>query len=373
MKIFYFSHLDWYVTKQRPQHLAEELSRYYEIQYFNILPFSNKEMKPHGNGDVTNRKKIMHNKNMRIRRTRLLPKNSIGLIKIVNRVWLKFYIKYILEVNKFEILWLTHPSQIRYISKDYPGKIIYDCMDKFDQFSNDKRLKSKFYKDEASIISKSDLLFASSKGLYDDLLSKNAVNVSLINNAALYDRFSIRKESIICPPEINKTVKNIGYFGGIGAWFDVDLLVTLALRLKHFNFIIIGPVSEVNVRNKCADIPNIYLLGPKVFNELPNYLAYFDVCILPFMTNELIRYVDPVKIYEYLSAGKPVVTPLYDEIVKFSDYIYISEDKEAFYKNIMLAIEESDEEIRIKRMNFASENTWLQRAADVRDEIKRLT
>lgn len=372
MKIFYFSHLDWYVTKQRPQHLAEELSSYYDILYFNILPFSNKEMKPHGKGDVTNRKKIRHNKNMEIRRTRLLPKNSITLIKAFNTVWLKFYIKYILKINEFEVLWLTHPSQIRYIPKDYPGKIIYDCMDKYDQFSNDKRMIAKFFKDEASIISKSELIFASAKGLYDDLVSKGAINVSLVNNAAIYDRFSIRKDSVICPKEIDQSVKTIGYFGGIGSWFDIDLLVTLAVRLKHVNFIVIGPVSEVNVKNKCADIPNIYLLGPKMFSELPNYLAYFDVCILPFMTNELIRYVDPVKIYEYLSAGKPVVTPLYDEIVKFSDYIYISEDNEAFYKNILLGIEENDETVRVKRMQFASENTWLQRAIVVRDKIESL-
>jgi teichuronic acid biosynthesis glycosyltransferase TuaH len=372
MKIFYFSHLDWYVTKQRPQHLAEELSSYYEILYFNILPFSNKEMKPHGNGDVTNRKKIRHNKNMEIRRTRLLPKNSITLIKAFNTVWLKYYIKYFLKINGFEVLWLTHPSQIRYIPKDYPGKIIYDCMDKFDQFSKDKRLIAEFYKDEALIISKSKLLFASSKGLHDDLLSKDAKNVHLLNNATVFDLFSVANRNLKCPAEIDRNVKNVGYFGGIGSWFDVDLLVELALKLTDVNFIIIGPVSEENVKIKCSSVSNIYLLGPKIFSELPNYLAYFDVCLLPFETNELIRYVDPVKVYEYLSAGKPVVAPRYDEIIKFSDYIYISEDRANFCENVLQAMSENDSIIKARRIEFASKNTWFQRAEFAKNKIETL-
>lgn len=369
MKIFYFSLLDWYVTKQRPQHLAEELSHFYEVLYVNILPFNKKEMKPHQEGERVNRKKISQNKNMKIRRIRLLPKNSISIIKIINNTLLKFYVQHVLKINSYEFLWLTHPSHVRFIPESYPGKIIYDCMDKYDQFSRDPKLLSYHYKNEYEMIKKASLIFTSSKPLNDDLVFKGAINTSVINNAALYNSFNISKELITCPSDIDLTVKTVGYFGGIGAWFDSDLLVKIATELKNVNFVIIGPISEKSVKDKCSGLSNVKFLGAKNFNDLPNYLVNFDVCILPFVVNELIKYVDPVKIYEYLSAGKPVVTPYYDELIKFSDYIYISKNHDEFLNNIKLSLEE-DEKNKMKRMDFAAKNTWKQRALDIKQKIE---
>ena len=371
MKIFYFSLLDWYVTKQRPQHLAEELSKYYEVLYFNILPFNKKEMKPHKEGDDVNKKKISQNKNMKIRRIRLIPKNSLLLIKAINTILLKFHIKYFLKINSYEVLWLTHPSHVKYIPRDYSGKIIYDCMDKYDQFSRNTKILSNHYKNESKIIKKADLIFTSSKLLLEDLACKGAKNISLINNATLYNSFNIDSELLTCPSDIDPSVKTVGYFGGIGAWFDSDLLVKIATELKHVNFIIIGPISEKIVKDKCNKLSNIYFLGPKNFDELPSYLNYFDVCILPFVVNELIKYVDPVKVYEYLSAGKPVVTPYYDELLKFSDYIYISKGHDEFLNNIKLSLEENEIN-KLKRLKFAARNTWKQRTLIIKESIEKL-
>jgi len=370
MKIFYFSLLDWFVTKQRPQHLAQQLSKFHEVHYFNILPFNNSEMNRHsGNDDIT-KKTMQINTNLTVTRKRILPKNSVSLVRKINDIWLKIHFKMVLKVLNFDVIWLSHPSQFRFIPREYSGKVIYDCMDKYDEFSKDKSLLKHFYEIESELIARSDLVLASSKGLLDDLETKGATNVHLINNAALFDLFNIDRAVTDCPPEIDQNAKIIGYFGGIGAWFDADLLVSLAARLPNVNFIIIGPVSEESVREKTKGFSNIHLLGTRMFSDIPLYLAQFDVCLLPFQVNELIRYVDPVKIYEYLSAGKPVVVPEYEEILKFSDYVYISDSPQSFYQNVLEALSENNEALKVPRIKFASENTWPVRAAAVNELLK---
>lgn len=372
MKILYISLLDWFVTKQRPQHLAEQLSDFYEIHYFNILPFNNSEMNQHNDKDVITKTHIKYSERLVITRRRIFPKNSLKLIRIVNDFFLKKYLKLVLKANDFEIIWLTHPTQFRLIPNEYQGKIVYDCMDKYDEFSKNKSLLKEYYKIESELIARSNLIIASSKRLLEDLKAKGAANANLINNAALFDLFNVDRAKIACPPEIDQNKKNIGYFGGIGAWFDTDLLVYMATRLPNVNFVIIGPISEKSVMERTRSFSNIHLLGTRIFSDIPSYLAQFDVCLLPFQVNELIRYVDPVKIYEYLSAGKPVVVPKYDEILKFSNYVYISDSAESFYKNVLKALSENNETLKGERIMFASQNTWPIRAAEVNELLKLL-
>ena len=149
--------------------------------------------------------------------------------------------------------------------------------------------------------------------------------------------------------------------------------MSLATRLPNVNFVIIGPISEKSVVEKTRSFSNIHLLGTRIFSDIPSYLSQFDVCLLPFQVNELIRYVDPVKVYEYLSAGKPAVVPKYDEILKFSKYVYISDSAESFYQNVLKALSENNEALKDQRIKFASENTWSIRAAKVNELLKLLT
>ncbi|WP_163929938.1 glycosyltransferase [Paraferrimonas sp. SM1919] len=371
MKIFYFSLLDWYVTKQRPQHIAEGLSKYYDVTYFNILPFSNKEMRPHKLGDDIGLKSFNSNEGLIVKRIRLLPRGSFFIVKFINEFFLSFYFKYIMKIDNNDVLWFTHPSQVKYIPKSFNGITVYDCMDKYDQFTSDESIIKKNNYDEINLVKVADVVFSSSKSLAKHLKGIGAKQVTVINNAATFDRFNIDKAEVMAPSDINVNRKIVGYFGGVGSWFDVNLLINLASRLPDVDFLIIGPVSCVSIKEKCQSHTNIYFLGPKNFEELPSYLANFDVCILPFITNELIKYVDPVKVYEYLSSGKPVVVPKYDEIMKFADYLYVSENDDDFYEKVKLSLDEEGERLPKKRKEFSFNNTWVNRVEDIRLVIEK--
>jgi GT2 family glycosyltransferase len=105
----------------------------------------------------------------------------------------------------------------------------------------------------------------------------------------------------------------------------------------------------------------VHLLGEKPYRELPAYLRQFAVCTLPFRVNQLTRAVDPVKIYEYLSQGKPVVSVPLPELSALSELLYFAQGPAEFAEQIDRAVEENDESLRQKRISFASQNTWASR------------
>lgn len=118
----------------------------------------------------------------------------------------------------------------------------------------------------------------------------------------------------------------IGYYGAVSHWFDWEKVCYVAKNLPQCDVVIIGAVTEY--RDKLEGYENIKLLGEKDYQELPEHLAYFDVCLIPFETStDLIKATNPVKFYEYLSAGKRVVATEIPELEPYRDrYVYMSND-----------------------------------------------
>ena len=126
----------------------------------------------------------------------------------------------------------------------------------------------------------------------------------------------------------------------------------------------IGPFANDLYRTSgLIDLPNVIFTGKKNIAELPAYLRYVDVCIIPFLCNQLTRSIYPLKINEYLSAGKPVVSTTFSEdILSFNDVIYASDDQDAFIENIDEAIADNADSVARRRIARASQNNWEDRA-----------
>lgn len=150
-------------------------------------------------------------------------------------------------------------------------------------------------------------------------------------------------------------------------------MLFIANKYKNCEFILIGPISSKDILAKTSKTNNIKFLGPKVYKELAVYLYYFDVCIMPFIINDLIKDVNPVKLYEYLSMGKPVVAPTYEEIKEFADYIYLAHDYDDFSEKLGKALNEKKNDDLIKiRINFAKQHTWEKRVLEINKLIDDL-
>jgi len=244
-------------------------------------------------------------------------------------------------------------------------KIVYDCVDDFSAFPDAKR--SRVMQEEWKLVSQSDLIVVTSKRLLEKM-TRIKCTASLIPNAVNYKHFT-KKTTV--PYDI-KTIPHpiIGYFGAISEWFDEKLVCDMAARRPDWSFVIIGP------RNKAirfSKLPNVFLLGRKLWLYLPAYLNQFDVSIIPFKVNELTLSVNPIKVYEYLAGGKPVVSVDLPELRNIP-FVKIARDAEEFVGKIEEALKESGRTALINaRKEYASHNTWDVRVDELLTHIRQLS
>jgi glycosyltransferase involved in cell wall biosynthesis len=235
-------------------------------------------------------------------------------------------------------------------------KLIYDCMDDWPSWQSAPRPGAFSLAEEARLVRESDIVIVTARELRDRF-AKQGVASELIPNAADFDTFANAPSS--APIEgIPQPI--IGFYGAVAEWFDVDLMAEVAQLRPQYSFVLIGPVSVRNTGG-LKSRSNVYLLGEKPYRELPGYLRQFAACLLPFRISKLTRSVDPVKVYEYLSQGKPVVSTPLPDLAAISDLLYFAKEPEEFARQIDRALAERDESLRIKRVSFASRNTWVSR------------
>ncbi len=352
--LLYVSLIDWNYIFQRPQHLATELSRNYKVEYVyekSLFKWWTEQK---------SKQFTVSNLPIELRRTLVLPLGRFRIIEELNMWLLKNYIKHVLSQKTYGVLWLTHPKYVDVIPESYTGKIIYDCMDYHAGFHSDRPKKARIESQEKRLCDRADLIFTSSRFLYDRVKAYCASDkVCYIPNAADFAHFS--KASL---PSKDSNLK-IGYFGTVAAWFDFDLLSYAAKQLPDTEFEMIGPIEVDGIRERFQHQTNVSFIGKVNFEQLPDYLKDFDVCIMPFKVNKLIKAVDPVKIYEYLAAGKPVVSVYYKELDRFEDFVYTANTFEDFVNMLRRAIQEDSIEKVQRRTEFAAQNTWKQRAEEI--------
>jgi len=262
---------------------------------------------------------------------------------------------------------IDHPFWKKIID-DFGIPYIYDCMDNHQGFAETGKENDLL---EQQLFKESNLTIVTSNYLEKVAKKYNANKISIIKNAGDFDHFNIINKKFEIPEDIkNIKTKIIGYYGAIAEWFDTEILEKIAKENQDKTIVLIGNVTNQEVEKLSHKYKNIILLGEKPYSILPNYLQKFDVCIIPFILNELIKATHPVKIFEYLAAGKPIVTTKMPEILDLKDVIYFA-DKNNFCKQIENAIENKDKNIA-KRQEIAKNNTWVTRADDLSNVIKKI-
>jgi Glycosyl transferases group 1 len=240
-------------------------------------------------------------------------------------------------------------------------KIVYDCMDEWDSFPG---MKAELVSAEERLVAEADLVTVSARRLFDKWQGRNP-RVELVRNAADYTHFAAPSAGRLLDDVPHPIV---GYFGAIAAWFDVALLASVAKQRPAYSFVLIGGVFDVDVTPLSA-LPNVHLLGQQPYARMPAYLRAFDTCVIPFVVNEITAATDPVKFYEYLSLGKPVVSTHMPELEPHRELLYLADDADDFLRQLDRAVAENDEELRTRRIALARANTWAMRAEAMRRAI----
>jgi GT2 family glycosyltransferase len=241
-------------------------------------------------------------------------------------------------------------------------KIVYDCMDEWDSFPG---MKPQLLVAENLLVAEADVVTVSAQRLLDKWRGRNP-RVELVRNAADFAHFTAPQSEHLLD-DVKRPIA--GYFGAIAPWFDVELLTRLATERPQYSFVVIGGVFDVDVR-PLEDLPNVHLLGQQAYARMPAYLNDFDVCLIPFVVNEITAATDPVKFYEYISRGKPVVSTFMPELEPFGDLLYLAVDERDFLSKLDAAMTESDDALRMRRIDAARANTWTARADVMRSVIR---
>jgi hypothetical protein len=246
------------------------------------------------------------------------------------------------------------------------GKVIFDCMDDHSGFSTNT---AESLKEEQSLLKNADLVITSSFLLEKKAHTENS-NTILAKNGTDFVHFNTALRNGELEALTDKPI--IGYYGAISDWFDMEIVEYCAKEKPEWNFVLIGSTFGCNIE-KADKLANVHFLGEKPYKDLPGYFAYFDVCTIPFKIIPLTLATNPVKFYEYLSGGKPVVSVELPELEQYKEYCYLAKNKEDFVHMLEKALLEKDNTALVKeRIALAKDNSWDQRFQVIESAVRTL-
>ncbi|MCD4822547.1 MAG: glycosyltransferase [Methanococcoides sp.] len=257
---------------------------------------------------------------------------------------------------KEPLLFYYEPRYSSLIGKLKETMVVFDYIDDKLSFSNVPSWM-KIYLDR--LIEKANIIFVASSYLHQNITKHREHNVHFIGNGVDIDHFKEAMTDIPIPDDVKNIKKPIvGYIGALSDWVDFDIIESIAREYPDYSVVLVGPEFP-NVKNKIdslKEFPNIFVFGKKPYEELPNYLKFFDTCIIPFKINDLTISSNPVKFYEYIAAGKSVISTDLPEIRNCNDLAYIAKNLDIFVTMVPLALN-FHQNINLA-FNFLEKKTW---------------
>lgn len=238
----------------------------------------------------------------------------------------------------------------------WTARLLYDCMDDWQNWPTEPFISAANLADERALITEADVVVVTATELATRVLNRGGRPV-LAPNAADYDFFAHAEDN----GQLSRwSGPIIGYYGAIAAWFDAEAVEIIARNRPQYTIILIGQVHGRDLTGLRA-LPNVHFLGEKPYKDIPGMLRRFDVALIPFALNALTNAVDPVKMYEYLSQGKPVVASRMPELLQFQDNLYLADSSGDFVDKVDLALTADSSELRESRRRLARQHTWKAR------------
>lgn len=262
-----------------------------------------------------------------------------------------------------QLVLVVHHPFWRDLALSVPGaSVVYDVLDDFACFPG---AKPGMAAEQRKLGEEADLLIASSQQLAEKISAPACAGI--VRNGAQVEHFATR------PPALRWTSQRptVGFFGALQDWVAMHWVAFAAKAHPDWDFVLLG---STRFRTKPLEAPeNVILVGEVPYADLPGYLHAFDVCMVPFELDALTVCADPVKVYEYLSAGKPVVATALPELERAREVVHLAETADSFSEKLTLAMEERhDKALAARRQAWAMANSWEVRVQDFERAVRSL-
>ena len=309
----------------------------------------------------------------------VLPFYSNRAGRVVNRALLRMEIRSLMMTHGFRdpVLWVAIPTARDVVGHLGERALIYQVSDKYAANQMDHATGSNIIAGmHGEMLERADLIYYSGRKLIEEETAARpeiAAKARLLEQAVDFEHFASATARVWDEPDDVRNIPHprLGYFGAIETWLlDQQLIRHVSERRPDWQWVLMGLKAA---RLDIESLPNVHYLGSKPYAEMPRYAASFDVCVLPWVTdNDFVSYGSAIKVREYLATGKPVVmTPLY-EYERMSDVLRIARGYDDFIAQVEDALTRDSEAKRVARQSSVKLSTWDVRAEEVSREIERL-
>ena len=355
-KMMYLLNVNWGWIKQRPQYLAEEMAKKYDVDVWQKKEYKNTKTNLHVEAE-----------NLQLKELFRLPFESNNIVSKINYHMIARQLNKIMK--DYDIVWLSDASY--YAAMDVPkGKLlVYDCMDdnlEFPHIKNNNAKKNRFMRSEKKLLAACDVCIFSSHYLAQTIMDRYNIDITgknVVINNAVKDEHNITK----IKTTKNKDVFHICYVGTIASWMDFSLLEHSIKEIPGIVYDLYGP-AEIKIPNN----EKIIYHGVLEHDKVQSVLESADLLVMPFKRIPLVLSVNPVKLYEYIKSGRPSLAVKYAESERFGDFVSLYNDTEEYvsiirkYKNNGWKPKYTEKDIE----TFIRENTWAKRGEDIRNILR---
>jgi glycosyltransferase involved in cell wall biosynthesis len=275
------------------------------------------------------------------------------------------------------ILWVYHPGYGPYLKRiRRKAFVLYDCVDDYASFPKYQSGKPKDWivKAERSLLDISDLVIASSESLYQKKRRLHS-NTHLIHNVGDFSHFSQVRNRTFSMPDQLKDMRSprIGFYGAISSYkVDLELIRFVASQRPNWSICLMGPVGLGGGRTDVSgldQLDNVTFTGKIGYQDLPSYISHMDVLMIPYRITEHTKSVFPIKFFECLATGKPlVITPL-PALKEYYPDVEVGLSPTEFVERIEKVLQAESYERRRVRIELAKKNDWDMRIDRILEKI----
>jgi protoporphyrinogen oxidase/glycosyltransferase involved in cell wall biosynthesis len=354
-----FSHLRWDFVFQRPQHLMTRLAEHYQILFVE--------------------EPVFHEGQAHLKKTAVAPNITVCQPHTAIHAagfhddqipTLQTLLADLVPERQQPVVWFYTPMALPLLQGLHPALVVYDCMDELAAFKNaPKQLLQR----ETALLNIADLVFTGGPSLYASKRERHA-NAHCFPSSVDADHFRQALNREDSHPEQARLARpRLGFYGVIDERFDTELIRAVAAARPDWQIVLVGPVVKID-HDSLPRATNIHYLGQRSYAELPQFLAGWDLCLLPFAMNDSTKFISPTKVLEYMAAELPSVsTPITDVKVPYGDIVAIADTPEKFIAACerMLSASEEQKAAMVERMReIVAGTSWAKTAARMHELIQ---